>query len=347
MNSPSGVNASGPLISRTTSISSSPGTRRTAFSSSGSKRGQSSSSSRLLKSERDAVERPRRGIALVAAHDEPARLRPEVDEERRVAHRRHVERQAGRAGDEVLVRHRHDRDVHACERAELLREDPARVDDDVRLDLALVGGDARDAAALDVDRGHAGVRLDLGAALPRTRGEGERELRGVDIAVGGEIRGAENALGGHRREELLRFGGGDQLERQAEGLRPAGLPRDLLHPLRRRREPKRSDLAPAGLEPDLVADRAIEVDARHHHLRQRERAAQLADEPCGVKRRARRQVGALDEDHVVPAEPREPVEDRAAADAAADHHRSRPGSHRTENLTGSREPFGGGARKVS
>ena len=50
MNSPSGVNASGPLISRTTSISSSAGTRRIAFSSSGSKRGQSSSSSLPLKS---------------------------------------------------------------------------------------------------------------------------------------------------------------------------------------------------------------------------------------------------------------------------------------------------------
>ena len=45
MNSPSGVNASGPLISRTTSISSSEGTRRMAFSNNGSKRGQSSSSS--------------------------------------------------------------------------------------------------------------------------------------------------------------------------------------------------------------------------------------------------------------------------------------------------------------
>ena len=233
------------------------------------------------------------------------------------------------------------------ERAELLREHPAGVDDDVSLDLALVGGDAGDAASLDVDRRHAGVRRDLGAALPRTRGERERELRGVDVAVGRQIRGAENAVGGHRREELLRLGGGDQLERQAERLCPAGLPRDLLDPLRRRRETKRADLAPARLEPDLLADRAVEIDARHHHLRQRERAAQLADEPCGVERRARRQVGALDEDHVVPAEAREPVEDRAAADAAADHHRSRPGSHRTENLTGYREPFGGGGRKVS
>ena len=50
MNSLSGVNASGPLISRTTSISSSDGTRTIAFSISSSKRGQSSASSLPLKS---------------------------------------------------------------------------------------------------------------------------------------------------------------------------------------------------------------------------------------------------------------------------------------------------------
>ena len=50
MNSLSGVNASGPLIRRTDSISARPGTRWTAFSRSGSKRGQSSASSLPLKS---------------------------------------------------------------------------------------------------------------------------------------------------------------------------------------------------------------------------------------------------------------------------------------------------------
>ena len=50
MNSPSGVNASGPLISFTTSISSSDGTRTSALCISSSNRGQSSSSSLPLKS---------------------------------------------------------------------------------------------------------------------------------------------------------------------------------------------------------------------------------------------------------------------------------------------------------
>ncbi len=50
MNSPSGVNASGPLISRSTSASSSMGTRTIAFSISSWNRSQSSSRSRPLKS---------------------------------------------------------------------------------------------------------------------------------------------------------------------------------------------------------------------------------------------------------------------------------------------------------
>ncbi len=65
---------------------------------------------------------------------------------------------------------------------------------------------------------------------------------------------------------------------------------------------------PAGLQPHLVLERAIELDARHHHLGQRERAPELPDETCRVKRRAARQFRPLDEDDIVPAEPREPVE---------------------------------------
>ncbi len=50
MNSPSGVNASGPLIRRTISAPATAGTRRTAPSSSGAKRSQSGGRSLWLKS---------------------------------------------------------------------------------------------------------------------------------------------------------------------------------------------------------------------------------------------------------------------------------------------------------
>ena len=168
------------------------------------------------------------------------------------------------------------------------------------------------------DAGDARVGVDLGAAPPCALGERERELARIDVAVAREIGGPEHAVGRHRREERLRLGRRDELEREAERLRPAGLARDLLQPLGRRGEAQRADLTPARLEPDLRLERAVELDRVHHHPRQRQRAAQLADEPGGVERRAARQVGALDEHDVVPAEPREPVEDGAPADTAAD-----------------------------
>ena len=238
------------------------------------------------------------------------------------------------------MRHRDDRHLDPGERADLAREHAAGVDHDLRLDRALVGLDAGDAPAFDADRGHARVRVDLGAAAARALGERERELARVDVAVGGEVGGAEHAVGRHRREHLLRPLGGDELERQPERLRPAGLARQLLHPLLGGGEPQRPDLVPAGLELDLLAQRPVEVDRVHHHLRERQGSAQLADEPGRVEGRAARQVGALDEDDVVPAEPREPVEDRGAADAAADDDRARLRLHRAfERLAGtSRSP---------
>ena len=148
MNSPSGVNASGPLISFTTSISSSVGTRTIAFVHQLLEARPVLLEQLAVEVRGDAVERPRRAVALVAAHDQPARLRAEVDEQRRVAHRRHVERQPGGLEHEVLVRHRDDRDVDARQRADLAREHAARVDDDLGLDRAPVGLHARHASAL-------------------------------------------------------------------------------------------------------------------------------------------------------------------------------------------------------
>ncbi len=225
------------------------------------------------------------------------------------------------------MRHRHDRHVDAGERADLLREHAARVDHDLRLDLALVGHDPRDPTALHRHPRDARVGVDLRTTAASAFGEGERELARVDVAVRRQVGGAQHALDAHGREQALRLVGGDQLERQPERLRPSRLARDLGHPLGRRREAQRADLTPARLEADLLLQRAVQVDRVHHHLRQCQRAAELADEAGRVERRAARQVGALHEHDVLPAEPGEPVQDRAAADATADHDRARTCLH--------------------
>ena len=199
--------------------------------------------------------------------------------------------------------------------------DPPGVDDDLRLDPALLGVDRAHPSVLDLDPGHARVLEHLQLALAAGDvGEGVGELRGVDVAIGRKPGAAEHVVGRHQREHLLRLLGRDQLERQAERLRPPGLPAQLLHPLLARGEPDPAALDPARVELRLGGEAAIDLDRVHHHLRQRDRAAKLADEPCGVKGRARGELGALDQHNVVVAELGEVVGDRGPAHPAADDH---------------------------
>jgi hypothetical protein len=171
------------------------------------------------------------------------------------------------------VRHRDDRDGDAGQPSDLGREHAAGVDDGLCLDTAGVCFDRPDPAALHLDPGDSGVRVDLGAAAPGALGEGEGQLARIDVAVRRQIGRAQHALRRDRREEPLRLLRRDELERQPEGLCPAGLAGELLHPLLGRGQAQRADLAPPGLEADFVAERPVELDGAHHHLRQAQRAA--------------------------------------------------------------------------
>ena len=219
------------------------------------------------------------------------------------------------------MRVRDDRHLDAGHPADLRRVHPAGVHDHVGPDRPLVGDDAPAAAALDDHVEHARALLDLGAEQARPVGQGERELAGIEVAVLRQERGGDDAVGRHRREELLRLGRRDDLDRQAEALRPAGLALDLLVALLRRREPQAAELVPAGILAGLAGQVGVEADRVLHHLRQADGRAQLADEPGRVPRRAVREAVLLDEHDVLPPQLGEVVEDRAPADAAADHHR--------------------------
>ena len=258
-----------------------------------------------------------RGGALVAAHHQTAALLAEVDEQVGVAQRRQRVLRialAERLGHDVLVRHRHDRDAHAREPSQLRREHASRDHHDLGVDVAALG-----AHAALLDPRHARAREDLHAALAGALGQREGELRRVEVAVGGKPGGAEHAVGGHQREEPLRLLRRDQVERQPERLRPARLPAQLLHALLARREPD-----PAALDPAArVAELPVELDRVHHHLGEVHRAAQLAHEAGGVEGGARRELVAVHEHHVVPAELGQVVGDRRAAHAAPDDHAAR------------------------
>ncbi len=145
----------------------------------------------------------------------------------------------------------------------------------------------------------------------------------VEVAVVRDERRGEHAVGAHRRKALLRLLRGDDLHRQPERLRPRRLTPDLLEPGLRRREPQAAELVPAGVVARELLQLRVEADGVLHHPRQRDRRPELADEARGVPGRAVRQLVLLEEHRVRPAELREVVEDRAADDAAPDHHRPR------------------------
>ena len=229
--------------------------------------------------------------------------------------------------------HRDHRHVETDHAADLVRPDPARVDDDLAPHGSLVGLHARDPAPLDSDAAHAHAGADRDTALSGAGRQRGRERRRIDPAVGRQIGGALDPRDAHQGEEIARLMGRDQGQGEPEGACPADLAPELEQSLRRRSQSQAPDLAPARIEARVVAQSPIELDARHVDAGQRDGRAQLADEARRVERRARRQLGALDEQHVCPAELRQPVEDRAAAHAAADHHHLRPRLHRGEPTT--------------
>ena len=119
----------------------------------------------------------------------------------------------------------------------------------------------------------------------------------------------------------------------------SGSPNVLAHPACRRNSSSRSGVEarrsdPTSCQPGswpVSACRApVQLGPVHHHRRERDRPAELADEPGGVERRATRELIALDEQDVGPTELGEVVGDGCAADPAADDHHTGPVAHRRD-----------------
>ena len=280
---------------------------------------------------RAVVHGPRGRVAFVAPHDQAAAGLPaEVHEPVRVAHRRQVHASAWNGlGQQVLVRERDDGHLHAGQPADLVRVHPAGVHDDVGRDRTVfVGAHASHAAVDDVDPRDPGVRPDLGTASARALGERERQVGRVQVPVGRDERRALHTARVEQREPRERVVGGDDLQRQAERVSPAFLATELLHAFVRRREAERPDLVPSGIDAGLGREAPVQLGAVHHHPREGDARAELSDQSGRVERGARRQLAAVDQQHVLPSELGQVVGDAGAGDASADHDRAVAVSHR-------------------
>ena len=124
-------------------------------------------------------------------------------------------------------------------------------------------------------------------------------------------------------------------------IRSSGSPKVFAQPACRRSSSNRSGVEASRSDPTSCHDGSdaglggqspVQVGAVHHHLGERHGAAELADEAGGVERRAGRELGAVDEDDVGPAELGQVVRDGGPADAATDDDRPGVSRHRARRL---------------
>ena len=73
----------------------------------------------------------------------------------------------------------------------------------------------------------------------------------------------------------------------------------------------------------VLCQLSVQLDPVHHHPGEADARPQLTDQPGRVERRPARELGAVQEQDVAPAHPRQVVRDAGAGDAAAHDHDAR------------------------
>ena len=198
---------------------------------------------------------------------------------------------------------RDDRHLDPDERSDLVRVHAGRVHDDVRLDRVALGeADAGHAPALDVDAGHPRSGPHPRAATLSALRERHREVRRVQVPVGGQV---GRPLDPRRVEQRPELAPPPPSRRCAEAGRrfgpnrpTAGAPRSApsttrvgANPPRARRDRCRSPVRAARYSstPYIIIFVRLTLDP------------ELTDQPGRVEGRAARELGAVDEQHVVPS----------------------------------------------
>ena len=236
-------------------------------------------------------------------------------------------------GDQVLVLHGEDGQLDADHAPDLARPQAAGVDDVLGVHVALVGDHvpAAVAALLAVD--DARLAHDLGAAdLGRLR-VGVRDAVRVDVALDRVVHRADEVLLLEQREQLLGLGDRDQLEVHAE---VAAARLGHLQPVealgRAGEHDAAGDVHAAGLAGDLL-DLLVELDRVLLQLRDVRVAVDRVHAARRVPGRARGQLGALDQHHVLPARLGQVVEHARAHHATADHRHLHVRPHTDPRVT--------------
>ena len=221
-------------------------------------------------------------------------------------------------GDDVLVLHRREGMHDARHQTDLARPQPGRVHHVLGVQGALLRHHVPGAVGALGEVRHAGLAVDPGAALAGRPGVGVGHARGVDVAFVGVVEHADVVLRIHDRQHPRRLLQIDELRVQPEVAAVATGGLQVVEPVLGVGEHEAAgEVDAAGLPRDLLD---LVVDLQRVVL-------ELGDVGVGVERvhaarrvpgRAGGQLGALQQDDVLPAVLDEVVEDAATHDTATD-----------------------------
>jgi hypothetical protein len=235
-------------------------------------------------------------------------------------------------GDEVLVRERYHRQVLADHRGHLAAAVAGRIDDVFGLDGALRGIDAPASPGESPNSGHLRMTVNGCPALPRSFGEGLRELRRIEVAVVGIPQPQANVVELQERMTRADLRGREQLEADAESAPLGSDVTKLIHPVRSVREPDAAGAVIGDVGAGLPCKALVQLRRILLELQQAPGGGEVRAIARGVPGGACGELVALDEHDIGPAEPGEVIEGAAADRSPADDHDPRVASQHFTRL---------------
>jgi hypothetical protein len=268
---------------------------------------------------------PRFGLRLEPADDQAADLLLEVGVAVGVAEDRQLRVHAvDLVGDHVEVLGRVQRHRDPDQLRDLLGPLPCAVDDDLGLDITVVGADSGDRTVLGEYVEHADSFRDGRATGPGTLGQRHGQVGRVRLPVAGQPDRSDQVLHLHHRVPVPRLGRGEQLALEVERLGRRGRPAQLGHPVLGAGHGDTAAPLEARAESGLLLEAGVELRRVLHQPGAALGGPQLTDQPGRVPGGAARQRALLDHEHVGPAEPGEVVGHARADHATPDDDNAGP-----------------------
>jgi hypothetical protein len=232
-----------------------------------------------------------------------------------------------RLGHQIVVLDGHQGELDASHRGDFPPPEASGVDDEIRLDGALLRDHLPAAAGQRIGLHDRRLAMDGGAQLAGRRGEGLGGAGRVHVAALLFPQDTDQGGGIQNGGQFPGLVEGDELGLDAQTPHRALEDAHGLHLFLAAAEHEAAGVVePAGLAA-LLLQLGIELEGIFVDLRDRLRPRDREEAARRVPGRARRELLALDEHHVRPARLRQVVEHATAGHTAADHHHLRLGFH--------------------